>query len=82
MQRLRKLKTRRDEILRLFIAYAGEHGGNSPSVGDLERELEKCHLKMSRTTIRGHLIRLQAEGRLRWIDGKLVVVGAHWEPPG
>lgn len=73
--------TRRDEILEVLIDYAKAHVGNSPSIRDLLAELHKRKYTMGRGTLHVHLIKLEAEQRIRRKDGKLIVIGADWIPP-
>ncbi len=73
--------TRRDEILEVLIDYAHEHVGNSPSQGDLLKELHRRGYTMCKGTLQIHLLKLLAEQRIYRKDGKLIIDGADWIPP-
>ncbi len=74
-------RTRRDEIFEVLVEYAKDHGGNSPSQGDLLHELRRRGYAMCKGTLQVHLLKLLAEDRLYRKDGKLVVRDAVWIPP-
>lgn len=76
-----KRRTRRDELMDILIDYAKLHVGNSPSLRDLTREAKKVGYKMSLSAVRQHVTKLEAERRLERKDGKLIVIGADWQPP-
>jgi hypothetical protein len=74
---------RRDEILAVLIAYAREHGGNSPSVRGLWIEFKRRKkAKMAYGVFLRHIERLEAEGKIARRDGVIVVSGAGWRAPG
>lgn len=73
---------RRDEILHVLIAYANEHGGNSPSVRGLWAEFKKRkQTQMAYGVFLRHIVRLEAEGKITRRDGIIVINGAAWQPP-
>lgn len=77
-----KRQTRRDELMQVIIDYAHRHVGNSPSLRDLTREAKSLGYRMSLSAVRQHVTKLEAEHRLERRDGKLIVIGADWLPPG
>lgn len=77
-----KRQTRRDELMQVIIDYAHRHVGNSPSLRDLTREARSLGYRMSLSAVRQHVTKLEAEHRLERRDGKLIVIGADWLPPG
>lgn len=66
---------RRDEIVAYFAEYAVDHH-NAPST----REIAYA-LGIAQQTVYRHLLKLQAEGRVRQVDGRFMLVGAEYIPP-
>lgn len=73
--------TRRYEIFEVLCDYAEDHVGNSPSFRDLLAELKKRGYKMTLSTLRIHITKLEAERVLERRDGKLIVIDADWIRP-
>ena len=69
--------TRREEILRFICRYAKENNGVTPSARSIA-----AAFKLGKTTVLTHITKLDAEGRLAWVDDRLKVVDSEWrEPP-
>jgi hypothetical protein len=71
-----KSPTRRQEIYEFILVYADEHNGNSPSILEVKK-----NFRLAYGTVYTHVMKLIAERRIEQIDGKLVVIGAEWNPP-
>lgn len=67
----------RDKVYRAIVAYAGEHGGNTPT----RRELCELTEISSTSVVSWHIAKLIASDLLEIIDRKLIVVGGQWTPP-
>lgn len=72
---------RRDEIFEVLCGYAKKHRGNSPSENNLLEAVRAVGYKMSRSTLRTHMLKLRVEGRLSRLDGDLIVENSEWIPP-
>lgn len=68
--------TRRDEILAFIAEWAIDHTGNTPSLGEIARAF-----KIERSTVYIHTLKLVNEGRAKWLDGELILVGSEFWPP-
>jgi len=66
---------RRDELL-MFIALYTQLTHNAPShrqIGDA--------FDLSKTTVKNHLLKLERDGRVRVIDGRLMLIGSEYHFP-
>lgn len=69
--------TRREEILLHICRVAKENNGVTPSARSIAAEMD-----LGITTVLTHITKLIAEDRLKWVDGRLMVIDAEWnEPP-
>jgi hypothetical protein len=66
----------REKIFSFICLYADDHGGNSPSILEVSKELDLAY-----GTVYGHVMRMIARRMLDQRDGKIIVVGAEWNPP-
>jgi hypothetical protein len=66
----------RERIFAFICLYADEHGGNSPSILEVSKELDLAY-----GTVYGHVSRMINQRRLEQRDGKIIVIGAEWNPP-
>ena len=73
--------TRRDEIFEIICDYCVEHKGNSPSENNLLKTVRARGYKISRSTLRTHVLKLRAEGRLERLDGDMIVPNSEWIRP-
>jgi hypothetical protein len=84
-QRIRKPKktTRRYQILQFIIDYADSHDGPTPSVLEIQRCFNRPEdgKRLHYSTIREYIKDLIVDGRIRYEDGKLIVIGSDWLPP-
>ena len=69
-------RTRRDEILEYIKNYAFEKSGPTPTI----REIAK-HFDLAYTTVYAHIRLLLREGRIKRVDGKIVIPGSRWIAP-
>ena len=67
----------RDKIYAAIIDYASEHGGNSPTI----REIQAVTAISSTSVVAYNVHALVRLGKLEIVDRKLIVVGATWQPP-
>lgn len=67
----------RDKIYAAIIDYATEHGGNSPTI----REIQAVTAISSTSVVSYHVHALVRLGRLEIVDRKLIVCGSQWMPP-
>jgi hypothetical protein len=74
--------SRRDEIFEILVDYARTHGGNSPTQRELWREVMRVtSRKMAYGVLLRHIEKLESDGRLKKVDGQIVIQGADWNPP-
>lgn len=64
-------------IYQAIVAYASEHGGNTPTFKEL---CQICDIS-STSTVAHHVRALIERGKLELVDRKLIVVGGKWTPP-
>lgn len=84
-QYIRKPKgtTRRYQILQFIIDYADGHDGPTPSVLEIQRGFNRPEdgKQLHYSTIREYIKDLICDGRIRYEDNKLIVIGSDWLPP-
>lgn len=73
----RQPSSRRERIYAAILDYAAEHGGNTPTI----RELQALAGISSSSVVSYHLYGLACQGRLERRDNKWIVVGSIWIPP-
>ncbi len=66
---------RRDELL-MFIALYTQLTHNAPSHRQISLAFD-----LSKTTVKNHLIKLERDGRIRVIDGRLTLIGGEYRFP-
>ncbi|NJL55315.1 hypothetical protein HC928_09120 [bacterium] len=66
---------RRDELLMLIALYT-KLTHNAPSHRQIGAAFD-----LSKTTIKNHLIKLERDGRVRVIDGRLMLIGSEYHFP-
>lgn len=65
-----------DLVAAWIVTYSIQHSGNSPTVQEIAD-----HFGKQKSTIQFHLERLQGEGVVSRVDGKLVILGSGYLPP-
>lgn len=66
---------RRDELL-MFIALYTQLTHNAPSHRQIGMAFD-----LSKTTVKNHLLKLEHDGRIRVIDGRLMLIGSEYHFP-
>lgn len=73
-----KRASSREQIFDFLVRYKREHDGLSPSLDELAEDTG-----LSRATVRYHLLRLEADNRIRFVARRgIEITGGVWDLPG